>query len=181
MCNSSVRSIRKEVYNTLMNQQVIIGGIFTGLILVAGVVFMTQIKSEPANATSKEPVKIASSSVPKELNMVESATGLKYEDEVTGSGDVAEPGQKVTVHYTGWLYPTGEMFDSSKNHGAPFSFRLGAGKVIQGWDQGVKGMKVGGKRVLIIPPDLGYGAYGAPPVIPPDATLKFEVELLAVE
>lgn len=161
-----------------MNQQVVLGSVIVGLTLIAGLLLVSQFKSQPAVADNK-PLQIAS--VPKELNMVETMSGLKYEDDVTGSGDTAEPGQKVTVHYTGWLYPTGELFDSSKNHGSPFSFRLGAGKVIQGWEQGVKGMKVGGKRTLIIPPDLGYGAYGAPPVIPPDATLKFEVELLAVE
>ena len=170
----------EEVSKTPMNPQVIFGSITVGIILIAGVVLMSQFKTQPAVAEN-QPIKIASSSVPKELNMVESTTGLKYEDEVVGSGDIAEPGQKVTVHYTGWLYPTGEMFDSSKNHGSPFSFPLGAGRVIAGWDQGVKGMKVGGKRILIIPPDLGYGAYGAPPSIPPDATLKFEVELLAVQ
>jgi FKBP-type peptidyl-prolyl cis-trans isomerase FkpA len=112
-----------------------------------------------------------------------SASGLQYEDTVHGDGEVATSGHQVTVHYTGWLYQDGEQgakFDSSKDRGDPFSFRLGAGQVIQGWDEGVAGMKVGGARTLIIPAGLGYGARGAGGVIPPNATLKFDVELLGV-
>ncbi len=110
-------------------------------------------------------------------------TGLQYEDTVVGSGDVAKAGQRVSVHYTGWLYQNGEQggkFDSSKDRGQPFVFPLGAGHVIKGWDEGVQGMAVGGTRRLVIPPELGYGARGAGGVIPPNATLLFEVELLAV-
>lgn len=109
--------------------------------------------------------------------------GLQYEDTVVGSGDVAQAGQRVTVHYTGWLYQNGEQggkFDSSKDRGQAFVFPLGAGHVIKGWDEGVQGMAVGGTRRLVIPPELGYGARGAGGVIPPNATLLFEVELLAV-
>ena len=112
-----------------------------------------------------------------------SASGLQYEDTIDGEGEVATSGQHVTVHYTGWLYQDGEQganFDSSKDRGDPFGFRLGAGQVIQGWDEGVAGMKVGGARTLIIPAGLGYGARGAGGVIPPNATLKFDVELLGV-
>ena len=112
-----------------------------------------------------------------------SASGLQYEDTVHGEGEVATAGHQVTVHYTGWLYQDGEQgakFDSSKDRGDPFAFRLGAGQVIQGWDEGVAGMKVGGARTLIIPAGLGYGARGAGGVIPPHATLKFDVELLGV-
>lgn len=108
---------------------------------------------------------------------------LEIEDKVHGSGDVAQSGQRVTVHYTGWLYEQGtqgEKFDSSLDRRDPFVFQLGAGMVIRGWDEGVAGMRVGGKRTLIIPPDMGYGARGAGGVIPPNATLKFEVELLAL-
>jgi FKBP-type peptidyl-prolyl cis-trans isomerase len=105
--------------------------------------------------------------------------GLKTEDLVVGSGSEAKAGGKVTVHYTGWL-EDGTKFDSSKDRGTPFSFVLGQGRVIKGWDQGVAGMKVGGKRKLTIPPELGYGSRGAGGVIPPDATLIFEVELLGV-
>lgn len=111
------------------------------------------------------------------------ASGLQYEDTTVGAGAVAKAGQQVRVHYTGWLYNDGQQggkFDSSKDRGQPFSFALGAGQVIRGWDEGVQGMKVGGTRRLIIPAALGYGARGAGGVIPPNATLLFEVELLAV-
>ena len=110
-------------------------------------------------------------------------SGLKYKDEVVGTGAEAKPGQTVTVHYTGWLDAggkPGKKFDSSVDRGQPFNFPLGAGQVIQGWDTGVAGMKVGGKRTLVIPPQLGYGARGAGGVIPPNATLIFDVELLGV-
>ena len=112
-----------------------------------------------------------------------SPSGLQYEDTITGSGAAARAGQSVTVHYTGWLYENGvagRKFDSSKDRGQPFRFDLGAGTVIRGWDEGVQGMQVGGTRRLVIPPQLGYGARGAGGVIPPNATLLFEVELLAV-
>lgn len=109
------------------------------------------------------------------------ASGLQFEDTIVGDGAEAVPGSNVTVHYTGWLYQDGEQgtkFDSSKDRDEPFIFPLGGGMVIKGWDEGVQGMKVGGQRVLIIPASLGYGARGAGGVIPPNATLKFEVELL---
>ena len=108
---------------------------------------------------------------------------LGIEDLVVGQGDTAASGQRVTVHYTGWLDNNGNKgtkFDSSKDRNDPFVFPLGAGSVIKGWDEGVQGMKVGGKRKLTIPPALGYGARGAGGVIPPNATLVFEVELLGV-
>ncbi len=110
-------------------------------------------------------------------------SGLQYEDTKVGDGAEAKPGQYVSVHYTGWLYKDGQQgakFDSSRDRNDPFEFALGAGMVIRGWDEGVAGMKVGGQRTLIIPPELGYGARGAGGVIPPNATLKFDVELLAV-
>ena len=106
-------------------------------------------------------------------------SGLKYEDTLVGDGATAVAGQKVSVHYTGWL-TNGTKFDSSKDRNDPFEFKLGAGQVIRGWDEGVQGMKIGGTRKLTIPPQLGYGARGAGGVIPPNATLVFEVELLAV-
>ncbi|HET9699330.1 MAG TPA: FKBP-type peptidyl-prolyl cis-trans isomerase [Burkholderiales bacterium] len=108
------------------------------------------------------------------------ASGLVIEDITEGSGAVAAAGQKATVHYTGWL-TNGRKFDSSKDRNDPFAFPLGGGRVIAGWDEGVQGMRVGGVRKLTIPPDLGYGAYGAGGVIPPNATLVFEVELLALD
>ena len=105
---------------------------------------------------------------------------LKTEDLVVGTGAEAQPGQMVTVHYTGWL-TNGQKFDSSKDRNDPFVFPLGQGMVIKGWDQGGVGMTVGGKRKLTIPPELGYGARGAGGVIPPNATLVFEVELLGTK
>jgi FKBP-type peptidyl-prolyl cis-trans isomerase FkpA len=106
-------------------------------------------------------------------------SGLQYDDLVVGGGATAASGQYVTVHYTGWL-SSGKKFDSSLDRGDPFGFNLGRGQVIAGWDEGVQGMKVGGKRKLTIPPDLGYGQWGAGGVIPPNATLVFEVELIEV-
>ncbi len=109
------------------------------------------------------------------------------EDQKIGDGDLAESGMSVAVHYTGWLFDEaaadrkGTKFDSSRDRGQPFRFSLGAGQVIAGWDQGVAGMKVGGQRTLTIPPELGYGARGAGGVIPPNATLVFDVELIGVE
>jgi len=116
--------------------------------------------------------------------VIEMPNGLKYTDTKTGEGAIAAAGNKVSVHYTGWLYKNdakGAKFDSSVDRGQPFQFTLGAHQVIAGWDEGVAGMKVGGKRTLIIPPELGYGARGAGGVIPPNATLMFDVELLRVQ
>jgi FKBP-type peptidyl-prolyl cis-trans isomerase FkpA len=110
---------------------------------------------------------------------VTTASGLKYQDIKEGTGEVATSGKTVSVHYTGWL-TNGTKFDSSKDRGRPFEFPLGGGRVIRGWDEGVQGMKVGGVRKLTIPPELGYGARGAGGVIPPNASLVFEVELLQV-
>ena len=109
---------------------------------------------------------------------ITTASGLIIDDITVGSGLEASAGQEVTVHYTGWLV-SGEKFDSSKDRDEPFVFPLGGGRVIRGWDEGVQGMKIGGKRKLTIPPELGYGMRGAGGVIPPNATLVFEVELLA--
>ena len=115
--------------------------------------------------------------------MITTASGLQYEDTTVGTGAEAQAGQRVSVHYTGWLYSdgvAGKKFDSSKDRGQPFKFGLGGGQVIKGWDEGVQGMKVGGTRRLVIPSELGYGARGAGGVIPPNATLLFEVDLLGV-
>src|ERR1700730_1441167 len=116
-------------------------------------------------------------STAKEVTMQD---GLKYTEDQVGTGTEAQTGKTVSVHYTGWL-TDGTKFDSSRDRNQPSSFALGRRQVIKGWDEGVAGMKVGGKRTLLIPPDLGYGARGAGGVIPPNATLKFEVELLDVK
>src|ERR1700737_1707083 len=127
--------------------------------------------SAPASTTSSSGAKAAEVTMP---------DGLKFTDDQVGTGAEAQAGKTVSVHYTGWLLD-GTKFDSSKDRNQPFLFPLGRGQVIKGWDEGVAGMKVGGKRTLVIPPDLGYGARGAGGVIPPNATLKFEVELLDVK
>ena len=132
--------------------------------------------------TAPSPIAWAADGAPSKMS--ELPSGLKYTDTTVGTGAVATKGHKVSVHYTGWLYNNatkGAKFDSSLDRGQPFAFGLGAGQVIRGWDEGVAGMKIGGKRTLIIPPDLGYGARGAPGAIPPNATLMFDVELLKVD
>lgn len=113
-------------------------------------------------------------------NEVVLKSGLKYIDLEAGTGAVAVSGKNVTVHYTG-KFPDGKKFDSSVDRCEPFTFRLGQGRVIKGWDEGVAGMRIGGKRKLFIPPELGYGKRGAGNIIPPDAELHFDVELLGVE
>ncbi len=139
------------------------------LLLTAGL-FSTPACSEPANTHKEKRI----------------MTELIKTDTRTGEGEEATAGQHVSVHYTGWLYDEaapdhkGKKFDSSRDRNDPFDFPLGAGHVIKGWDQGVQGMKVGGQRTLVIPANLGYGARGAGGVIPPNATLVFDVELLAV-
>lgn len=120
---------------------------------------------------------ISGVSLAEEPKVTTTPSGLQYIDVKKGEGREAHAGETATVHYTGWL-TNGTKFDSSKDHGEPFAFRLGAGQVIKGWDEGVEGMHIGGIRKLTIPPQLGYGARGAGGVIPPNATLVFEVELL---
>ncbi|MDE8345720.1 MAG: FKBP-type peptidyl-prolyl cis-trans isomerase [Acidocella sp.] len=117
-----------------------------------------------------------------EINIMPS--GVQYKDHVVGTGESPATGQMVTVHYTGWLYEDGvkgKKFDSSRDRGQPFAFKLGVQQVISGWDQGVATMQIGGQRTLIIPPAHGYGARGAGGVIPPNATLMFDVELLGIK
>ena len=158
--------------------------IFLGVLIVVGGIYIFATKpktsgvylSPSPSATMKDSIEPQATGSGKP-NM---DTQLKIEDEVLGTGAEALAGKKVTVNYVGTL-TDGTKFDSSYDRGTPFSFTLGAGEVIKGWDQGVAGMKIGGKRKLTIPPELGYGPTGAGGVIPPNATLVFEVELLKVE
>lgn len=134
----------------------------------------------PTPAGSVAPAPAAAAPAAPVLKELTTASGLKYVDLVVGDGALAEDGMTVAVHYTGWL-TDGTKFDSSRDRGdRPFTFQLGAGQVIRGWDEGVRGMRVGGKRKLTIPPDLGYGERGAGGVIPANATLDFEVEFMGV-
>ena len=139
-------------------------------------VLLLSLLATACTSSAAAPPASAPGAAPTEVTL---ADGLKYTDDQIGTGTVAQAGKTAVVHYTGWL-TDGTKFDSSRDRNQPFSFQLGAGRVIKGWDEGVAGMKVGGKRTLIIPPELGYGARGAGGVIPPNATLKFEVELLDV-
>ena len=147
--------------------------LLNGALLVMLAVGLTLTGSGNAWAEDNAPVN--------EVDMVMSSTGLKFQELVKGTGHEAKEGDRIAVHYVGWLYPNGEKFDSSRDRSQPFEFRLGGGQVIKGWDEGVVGMKAGGKRVLLIPPALAYGKQGVPPVIPPNSTLKFEVELLEIK
>ena len=153
-------------------------------ILTFGIIYVLNYKSTPTtkvvNTESPKEVVAESSPVSNNKKMQGDVTELKIEDIIVGTGAEAVAGKEISVHYTGTL-TNGTKFDSSKDRGTPFEFTLGAGQVIQGWDQGFAGMKVGGKRKLVIPPSMGYGAQGAGGVIPPNATLIFEVELLGVK
>lgn len=146
---------------------------------------LAQEKAAPkANAPKAAPATEAPAAAKKESKMVKTESGLGYEDLVVGTGPSPEPGQTCVMHYTGWLWENdakGAKFDSSVDRGRPFEFPIGRGRVIRGWDEGVATMKVGGKRTLLIPPQLGYGDRGAGNVIPPGATLLFEVELLGLK
>ena len=158
-------------------------GVGVALTLVMSACESTEKSSAPAasesgGTTAPAPVAQPKQEKPKSM-AVTTASGLKYEILKDGTGAEAKPGQTVSVHYTGWL-ENGTKFDSSKDRGRPFSFQLGAGQVIRGWDEGVAGMKIGETRKLTIPSSIGYGARGAGGVIPPNATLIFEVDLLEV-
>jgi len=135
-------------------------------------------QGERSSGTAQKQIEQAAPVEPGKATLT--ASGMSIQDLIEGTGAVAESGKIVSVHYTGWLMD-GTKFDSSVDRGYPYEFKLGGGRVIKGWDEGMAGMKVGGKRVLIIPPELGYGERGAGNIIPPDATLKLEVELLGVK
>lgn len=139
-----------------------------------------EVKKTMKPAGTKTAEKAKPKTVAKDAKEVTTASGLKYVDLKVGKGKSPKSGQMVTVHYTGWL-TNGKKFDSSVDRGKPFTFKIGVHQVIKGWDEGVMSMKVGGKRKLTIPPELGYGTRGAGHVIPPNATLIFDVELLSVQ
>ncbi len=143
------------------------------LAMTAVFVLAQSATGKPAAPNTNAPTKVTGVGV-------KTDSGLQYWDIRIGNGDVAKEGSHVRVHYTGWL-TTGKKFDSSVDAGKPFDFTIGNGEVIKGWEEGVAGMKVGGKRQLRIPPALGYGAEGAPPDIPPNATLIFDIKLLGVQ
>src|SRR5580704_17053629 len=144
------------------------------ILALTGVFVLAQTAAKKSTADTSAPTKVTGDGV-------KTASGLVYWDIRVGNGDVAKEGSHVRVHYTGWL-TTGKKFDSSVDAGKPFDFTIGNGEVIKGWEEGVAGMKVGGKRQLRIPPDLGYGAGGTPDgPIPPNATLIFDVQLLGVQ
>ena len=147
-------------------------------LVVAVAILSLAIFAAAQTATTHKPAATGPTKVTGEPT--KTASGLEYWDIKVGTGAVAQSGQQVKVDYTGWL-TNGKKFDSSVGTGHPFEFMLGAGQVIKGWDEGVAGMKVGGKRQLRIPPDLAYGTKGYPPVIPPDSTLVFDVQLLGVK
>ncbi len=166
MSTRSERAQRRA--NRLRNQRIAILVII--LLLLAGGAYLVWSAASDNSAGN----------LPNLSGMTTTASGLQYKDTQIGSGAEATPGKMVSVHYTGWLQ-NGVKFDSSLDRGQPFTLSVGVGQVIPGWDEGLVGMKVGGKRLLVIPPELGYGAAGSPPVIPPNATLIFEVELLEVK
>jgi len=162
MSARSVRSQRRAA--RVRNQRIAI--IIIAVVVIASVVFFA-FRNRSANQTGAD-------------DLITTSSGLQYKDLIVGQGPATKPGDTVSVHYTGWLQ-NNKKFDSSLDRGVPFDFTLGQNQVIQGWDEGVLGMRVGGKRRLIIPPQLAYGATGAGGIIPPNATLIFEIELLAIK
>ena len=155
----------------IRNRRIVLGLILVVfLALIAYLVYLALTPDTPQEATV---------TTPPSGEFITTASGLQYQDTVVGTGDEAISGSRVQVHYTGRL-EDGTQFDTSRDSGQPFEFTLGSGGVIQGWDEGIAGMREGGQRTLIIPPELGYGEGGFPPVIPPNATLIFDVELVNV-
>ncbi len=162
MSNRSARAQRRAA--KLRNQRIIVGAVV--VLILALIAFLAYQRLSPPKVDAS--------------GMYTTVSGLKYQDEVVGTGAAAKFGSTVSVDYTGWL-ADGTKFDSSLDRSTPFEFTIGADQVIKGWDEGVTGMKVGGKRKLVIPPPLAYGVHGNPPVIPANATLTFEVELKAIK
>jgi peptidylprolyl isomerase len=155
-------------------------GLVTPRVAIGDPVPPPKSKKEPVAKESKES-KDTKKGATMEEKFVTNPSGLKYADKKVGDGKAPAAGQRVTVHYTGWLTSNGKKFDSSVDRSEPFKFVIGAGQVIKGWDEGVMSMKVGGKRTLIVPAEMAYGQRGFGSVIPPNSELKFDVELLGVE
>ena len=172
MSTRSERARRRAA--RVRNQRIAI--LVIALVILAGAAVLVFMTSQ--NKQSED--NLSAAGLPDVSNLTTTASGLQYKDITVGDGAEAKSGDSVSVHYTGWL-TDGTKFDSSVDRGQPFSFTLGQGGVIAGWDEGVVGMKEGGKRILVIPSNLGYGPNGASGVIPPNATLIFEVELLDVQ
>ena len=162
-------------------QLIVLGGFLAVLVVVVAVVLIGRSGGDDEGGGSTEVSTDLSAKPDVPVPDEPAPTELVSEDIVTGDGAEAKPGDQLTMQYVGVLYDTGEQFDASWDSGQPFEFELGAGGVIPGWDEGIEGMKVGGRRVLTIPPDLAYGPQGSPPTIPPDSTLVFVVDLLDVK
>jgi FKBP-type peptidyl-prolyl cis-trans isomerase FkpA len=169
----SAPTTREKRRKTRRRNLILIMAIPAILVIIGGGYLINRFIYQPEDALQGPPP------IDSSIQTVTTASGLQYQDIVVGNGAEAQPGVTVSVHYTGWL-TDGTKFDSSVDRNKPFEFPLGAGKVIRGWDEGITGMKVGGQRRLTIPPELGYGEEGFPPVIPTNAILIFDVELLDV-
>ena len=170
---SPTASLAPDVYCFVLEDPQVIGGTRSHWCFAVGDIAVAEILAAAAPSSGFNPLTLS------DAPMIETNSGLLYQDDVIGDGPEAVPGALLTVHYTGWLVD-GTQFDSSVDRGTPFNFQLSVGAVIPGWDLGLVGMQVGGVRILHIPPELAYGAPGAPPAIPPNATLIFRVELLEV-
>jgi peptidylprolyl isomerase len=178
MTKAAMREQRRAQRIAKRNRQRIIIGIIIGIIVV---VIGYLVYRDYTNKKQAYPIGTLDSTPPApSANAITTASGLIYEDLQVGDGDTAATGDTVSVNYTGWL-EDGTKFDSSLDRGQPFEFSLGAGQVIPGWDEGVVGMRVNGTRLLVIPPDLAYGSSGSDPLIPPNATLTFEVQLVSIK
>jgi FKBP-type peptidyl-prolyl cis-trans isomerase len=172
MSKNSIREARRAARNARIRRQRLLLGL-VGILVLALIAFFAY------RALTNNPEAGSTQSPGSGANQVVTQSGLKYEDLAVGTGPAAKVGDKVAVHYIGTL-EDGTKFDSSVEGGVPLEFTLGQGRVIAGWEEGIQGMQVGGKRKLTIPPDLGYGAGGYPPVIPGNATLIFDVELVSI-